>query len=88
LNEAIPNQAIFGTRVGVLLAAILFSIGHLGNVIYQSLGVTIIQAAGAFFIGYWLGRYYDRTEDLAGAAWLHNVIDGLMFVVPWVFTLG
>jgi membrane protease YdiL (CAAX protease family) len=74
-------------RVGVLLAAILFSISHLGNVIYQSLSVTAIQAVGAFIIGLLLGRYYDRTDDLAGAAWLHNIIDGLMFVVPWLMTI-
>ena len=87
LNEALPNRTVLGTRVGVLLAAVMFSIVHLGNITYQSFRITVIQATGALVLGLFFGRYYDRTGDLAGAAWLHNIVDGLMFIVPLILTI-
>ncbi|WP_067933549.1 CPBP family intramembrane glutamic endopeptidase [Alicyclobacillus kakegawensis] len=83
-NLGFSNRTVLGTRAGVVCAAILFSIDHLGNVTYQSPGVTATQAIGALIIGLLLGRYYDRTDDLAGVAWMHNILDGLMVVVPWI----
>lgn len=61
--------------LGTVLAAVLFGLFHLINVVYQPVGVTLQQALTAVVIGLVLGVLYDRTKNLVGASLVHSVAD-------------
>ena len=83
-NAGLGGRSLGGLRLGTLLAALLFGLVHLGNIAYQPPALTVIQAVYATLIGLVLGRYYDASDDLAGAAWLHSILDGGAFLVTWL----
>ncbi len=83
LNRVMGGAGLFGRiRWGTIVAALTFGFAHLVNVSHQSLGATLQQVAFAALIGLVLGYYYDRTQNLWGAAILHNIIDVTNVVVP------
>jgi membrane protease YdiL (CAAX protease family) len=68
--------------LGTVVAAALFGLFHLINVIYQPLGVTLQQAGTAVVIGLVFGVLYDRTKNLVGASLVHSVADFSGTAVP------
>jgi len=80
-NKALGKKDMRGITYGAITAAILFGGLHLLNVTYQPLNMTLRQSAFAFVAGLVLGIYYDRTEDFAGVAWLHNIINAVSAVI-------
>jgi membrane protease YdiL (CAAX protease family) len=61
--------------LGTVVAAVLFGLFHLINVVYQPIGVTLQQAATAVVIGLVFGVLYDRTKNLVGASLAHSLAD-------------
>ncbi len=83
LNRVIGGERLFGRiRWGTILATLTFGLAHLANLSHQSLGVTIQQVIFAMITGLVLGHYYDRSQNLWGAAVLHNIIDFTSVLVP------
>lgn len=83
LNRVIGGAGVLGRlRWGTIIAALIFGLSHLGNLTVQPLGETLQQGMFATIIGVILGHYYDRTQNLWGAAILHNVIDVTNVAVP------
>jgi membrane protease YdiL (CAAX protease family) len=68
--------------LGTVVAAVLFGLFHLINVVYQPLGVTLQQAATAVVIGLVFGVLYDRTKNLVGASLVHSLADFSGTAVP------
>ncbi len=85
MNHSIMASPVWGSlRLGTIGTALVFGLAHVGNLWYQPLSLTIGQASFAFVIGLILGHYYDRTQNLWGAAILHNLIDLLSVAVPLI----
>ena len=83
LNRVIGGAIPFGRlRWGTIVAALTFGLAHLASLPHQSLGDTLAQVAFAAVVGLVLGHYYDRTQNLWGAAILHNIIDLTSVLVP------
>jgi membrane protease YdiL (CAAX protease family) len=74
----------FTLRLGTVLAAVAFGLSHLVNLSYQPVGPTLEQVMTATVIGIVIGVVYDRTQNLIGAAVLHNLLDLTGTVMPWV----
>lgn len=79
---AFARRGVLGMRYGTLLAALLFGGSHLFNMVYQPWSVSIAQAVLDLIIGLILGVYYERSDDLASAAWLHNLLDLSALLAP------
>ena len=85
MNHRITAPPAMGSlRWGTMGAALAFGLMHVLNLWYQPLSLTLEQAGFAFVIGLVLGHYYDRTQNLWGAAILHNLIDLLSVAVPLI----
>lgn len=83
LNRVIGGAGLFGRiRWGTIVATLTFGLVHLANLSHQSLSVTLQQVIFATLTGLALGHYYDRTQNLWGAAILHNIIDFTSILVP------
>lgn len=76
LNAHFQSVKVVRMNLGTLLTAFIFGLMHLGNLFLgQSLNSTLFQIAFAVFFGIVIGIFYDRTNDLSGAAWIHNMVD-------------
>ncbi len=69
---------------GTVIAALIFGLSHLIHSAPQSWVLTWGSVLFATVMGLILGHYYDRTRNLWGAVVLHNLIDSLSVIVPWV----
>ena len=74
-------------RRGTLVASVVFGAVHLGNAFLGQAassadGEAVFPLAFAFAVG----CCYERTQDLAGTAWIHNATDGLVTLAT--FTLS
>ncbi len=86
LNNVIAGASLFGkVRWGTIVATLIFGCVHFANLSHQSLDVTIQQVIFATITGLVLGHYYDRTQNLWGAALLHNFIDVTSIGIPLLF---
>jgi membrane protease YdiL (CAAX protease family) len=61
--------------LGTVLAAVLFSLFHLVNLVYQPVRSTLQQALTACVIGLVFGVLYDHTRNLVGAGLAHSLAD-------------
>lgn len=88
LNARFPNSLILRFRAGTFISAVIFGLVHLGN---SFLGLPLLTAVAeaifALSFGFVVGWYYDRTQDLAGAAWIHNVTDGFNALALLIISL-
>lgn len=82
------GRRIIRMRQGTFIASVIFAIVHLGNAF---LGQSVISALGdavfALVFALAVGWYYDKTQDLAGAAWIHNATDGLGTLATFLFSI-
>lgn len=79
LNQRFTGgRTVLRMRRGTFVASVIFAVIHLGNAF---LGQSVASAAGdavfALAFAFAVGWYYEKTQDLAGAAWIHNATDGL-----------
>jgi membrane protease YdiL (CAAX protease family) len=93
LQNILNNRFSMGRRIirmqqGTFIASVIFAVVHLGNVF---LGQSAISALGgavfALVFAFAVGWYYDKTRDLAGAAWIHNATDGLGTLATFLFSI-
>lgn len=85
LNEKFAFNTFLGIRKGTLLAAIIFGLLHFVNIaLGQSLSSSLTQFLFATFFGILIGIFYHKTNDLAGAAWIHNIVDFTTMVAPFI----
>jgi membrane protease YdiL (CAAX protease family) len=71
-------------RLGTVIAAVLFGLSHLVNLVYQPISTTSEQVLIGTVIGLVIGVVYDRTRNLVGAAVLHGLLDLTGTALPWV----
>ncbi len=79
-------KSLIGSRIksGTVLAALIFGVFHFVNLaLGQSLLATIPQVIFATFFGLVVGWFYDRSNDFAGIAWIHNITDLAGAVLPF-----
>ncbi|MCL5014585.1 MAG: CPBP family intramembrane metalloprotease [Firmicutes bacterium] len=87
LSQTISSRPFLGIPAFVWLSAGLFGLAHLVNLDSQPLLTTLMQVLTASSLGLVFGQYYHKTQDLAGTAWLHNLFDGVVTILPWLFVL-
>lgn len=68
--------------LGTVVAAVMFGLFHLVNVVYQPLGATLQQALTAVVIGLVFGVLYDGTKNLVGASLAHSLADFSGTAIP------
>ncbi|MDG7013303.1 MAG: CPBP family intramembrane metalloprotease [Nitrososphaerota archaeon] len=77
-----------GCAGGTFVASVVFGAVHLGNAFLgQSASSADGEAVFALAFAFALGWYYERTQDLAGAAWIHNATDGLGTLAAFVMSV-
>lgn len=85
LNVRFSSVTRIRVRQGTIITALVFGGLHAVNMLLgQSLSTTLEQITFAVFFGLVIGSFYDRTGDLAGAAWIHNMVDFANLVLPYV----
>ena len=89
LNNRFSNgRRIIRMRQGTFIASVIFGIVHLGNA-FLGLSITsaVEDSAFALVFAFVVGWYYDKTQDLAGAAWIHNATDGFSTLVTFLLSV-
>lgn len=89
LNQRFSRgRTIFRMRRGTFVASVVFGAVHLGNAFLgQSVSSAAGEAAFALAFAFAVGWYYEKTQDLAGAAWIHNATDGLGTFATFLFSV-
>lgn len=89
LNGAIASdRRIMRFRIGTLISSVIFGVMHLPNVLIgQSVSSAIANAVFALVFGLAVGQYYDNFQDLAGAAWIHNITDGFSTLLSFLVSV-
>lgn len=83
LHKTFGENTLWGTRLAVILSGAIFGAFHLLNATHPEVRFSsaVVQAAGAGFLGMYLGAVYIRTGK---ALWflviLHALNDGLVFI--------
>ncbi|MDA8142566.1 MAG: CPBP family intramembrane metalloprotease [Thermoplasmatales archaeon] len=76
LNRRFSSITVIKIRQGTIITSLIFGFAHSINILLgQPIDTTIIQITFATFFGLVVGTYYDKTYDLSGAAWIHNIVD-------------
>jgi membrane protease YdiL (CAAX protease family) len=82
----------FPVRLGTLLAALVFGLFHLINLLgvrswWGIAEVALLEVPATFVLGLAIGHYYDRTGKLWGAIVLHGMYDTLILITRpvWPF---
>lgn len=88
LNSRFPTQRILRVRGGTFITAIVFGLGHIGNIFFALPLISAIEdAIFALAFGFVVGWYYDKSQDLAGAAWIHNATDGFSTLATFIISV-
>lgn len=83
LHQALISKQLGGFHLfkrvylskALLITACLFGLLHMGNILSQPFGYTMLQVIYAFIIGVIFGVYYERTRNYVGTSILHNLLD-------------
>jgi membrane protease YdiL (CAAX protease family) len=82
------GRKIIRIREGTFIASVIFATVHLGNAFLgQSVTSAVGNAIFALAFSFAVGWYYDKTKDLAGAAWIHNATDGFGTLATFLFSI-
>lgn len=85
LNKRFSSLIASRLRTGTVMTSAIFGLFHFANLgLGESFYGAIPQVLFATFFALIVGSFYDRTSDLAGAAWIHNITDIAGTVLPFV----
>lgn len=85
LDVKFPGITRIRLKFGTIYASLIFGAVHLINIaLGQALGATLAQVSFAIFFGLVVGWFYERRNDLSGAAWIHNINDFLATIIPYI----
>ena len=85
LSARFPSKTKLRISYGTVFASLIFGAVHMLNLsLGQSLPTTAVQVSFAVFFGLLVGWFYEKKEDLAAAAWIHNINDFLATVIPFI----
>ena len=74
-------------HIGTVITAIIFGVGHIGpHIFFRRSWVSLVpHLIFATLFGLCTGYIYQETKSLAGPILMHNIVDGLLYSVDYLF---
>ena len=89
MNELKGTVRIFrwDFHIGSVITAIIFGVGHFGpHIFFGGSWISLpLHLAFAALYGFGSSYVYQETKSLAGPILMHNMVDGLLYTVDFLF---
>ena len=74
-------------HIGSVITAIIFGVGHFGpHIFFGGSWISLpLHLAFAALYGFGSSYIYQETKSLAGPILMHNIVDGLLYTVDFLF---